>query len=102
MSPRTFGGAFSGFDVNQGFRSLHSLNPWLLSWQPERAAIHYFLQRGPHFPKSARSRFEQFDRIAVRIFQLDLFTARTYFHLIAKMKPVFLQLLDASRKIRNL
>ena len=29
LAPRR--GAFSGFDVNQGFRSLHSLNPWLLS-----------------------------------------------------------------------
>ena len=28
---RCLRGAFSGFDLNQGFRSLHSLNPWLLS-----------------------------------------------------------------------
>ena len=48
------------------------------------------------------SRLEQFDRIAVRIFQLDLFSAWTYFHLIAKMEPCLLQRLNLSRKIGHL
>jgi hypothetical protein len=47
------------------------------------------------------SRLEQLDRIAVRIFQLDLFAARAYFHLIAKMKPSLLQRLNPRRKIGN-
>src|SRR6267142_2180712 len=48
------------------------------------------------------SRFEQLDRIAVGIFQLDLFAARAYFNLIAKMKPSLLQRFNPRRKIGNL
>jgi len=44
-------------------------------------------------------RLEQFKRIAVRIFQLDLLAARPYFHLIAKMKAALLQRFNPHRKI---
>src|SRR5215471_5616009 len=47
-------------------------------------------------------RLEQLDRIAVGIFQLDLFATGAYFHLIAKMKPSDLQRLNPPRKIGNL
>src|SRR5437762_12481151 len=61
-------------------------------------------ENGSFAPRSVRlaSRFEQLDRIAVGIFQLDLFAARAYFHLIAKMKPSVLQRLNPRRKIANM
>ena len=45
---------------------------------------------------------EQFNRIAVRIFQLDLLAAGTHFHLIAKPEPGLFQCCDMSGKIGNL
>jgi len=43
------------------------------------------------------SGLEQLDRIAVRIFQLDLFAARAHFHLISKMQSFLFELGNAGR-----
>ena len=47
-------------------------------------------------------RFEKFNRIPVRILQLDLFAARPRFHFIAKAETCFLQSLDPVFKIGHL
>src|SRR5438552_2814449 len=52
------------------------------------------------WPTSEQARTTRSD--SVGIFQLDLFAAGAYFHLIAKMKPSLLQRLSPSRKIGNL
>jgi len=44
---------------------------------------------------------EQLDWIAVRILQLDLFAARTDFHLVAQAEPCSLERLDASGHISH-
>jgi hypothetical protein len=48
------------------------------------------------------SRLEKLNRITIRVLQLDLFPARAYFHLVAKMEPGLLQHLNAAGKIRYL
>jgi hypothetical protein len=45
-------------------------------------------------PESSRSGFEQLDRIAVGILDLDLLAARSRLHLIAKAQAGLLQRLD--------
>jgi hypothetical protein len=45
------------------------------------------------------SRLEKFDRIAVRVLQQDLLTARAGLHLIAKMKSRRFQILDPRGEI---
>ena len=45
------------------------------------------------------SGFEQLDRIAIGVFQLDLLASRAYFHFIPKMQACLLQFFDPGRKI---
>src|SRR5262245_47605322 len=45
--------------------------------------------------------FEQLDRVAVRVFNLDLPSAGTGFHLVSKAQPRALEGVDASRKVRH-
>ena len=52
-------------------------------------------QVGQHI--SLLSRLEELNRIALWIFQLDLLAARADLHLIAKMNPCLLQLLNSAR-----
>jgi len=47
-------------------------------------------------------RFEQFDWIPVRIFELDLFTSGAHLHFIAQMEARLLQHRNPGRKIRYL
>jgi hypothetical protein len=48
------------------------------------------------------SRLEQLDRVAVRIFNLNLFSARTDLHLISKTQTRLSQLTDARRQVFHL
>jgi len=48
------------------------------------------------------SRFKQFDRIAIRIFKLDLLAAGSILHLIPKNYPSFLQRFDLGGQVFNL
>src|SRR5262245_22931367 len=47
------------------------------------------------------SRLEQFNRIPIGIFQLDLFAARTDLHLVAEVEPGVLQIFNTGREIRH-
>ena len=44
-------------------------------------------------------RLKQFDRIPVRIFQLDLLAAWTYFHLISKDQAGLFERFDSGRQV---
>ena len=44
-------------------------------------------------------RFEQFDGVAIGVFQLNLLAGGTDFHVIPKMESVSLESLDAGRKV---
>jgi hypothetical protein len=46
-------------------------------------------------------RFEQLNRVAVGIVQLDLFATRANLHFVAGVKPRFFQPFDASGQIRH-
>jgi len=46
-------------------------------------------------PDCIASRLEQFNRIAVGIFNLNLFAARAYLHFIFKTQPRLFQVCDA-------
>ena len=59
------------------------------------------VRRYRHRPDSL-SRLEQLDRIAVRIFQLDLLAARADFHVVAKMESGLFQLRDPRSEIGHL
>ena len=48
------------------------------------------------------SRLEQLDRVAVRIFNLNLFAARTNLHLVSKTQTRLSQLTDARRQVLHL
>src|SRR5262245_21174209 len=45
--------------------------------------------------------FKEFDRIAVRVFNLNLPSARTGFHLVSETEPGVLEGSDATRKVRD-
>lgn len=47
------------------------------------------------------SRLEELDRVAVRVFQLDLFSAWTCLDLVSKVESGFLQRLNSRWKIRD-
>jgi hypothetical protein len=53
-------------------------------------------------PTDLGSGLEEFDRITVRIFDLDLFAAGAYFDLVPEMEPGLLQHLNQAAKIRYL
>ena len=48
------------------------------------------------------ARFEKLNRITVGVFQLDLFTARTYFHVVAEIQAQFFERLNALWEIHYL
>ena len=80
---------------------IKAVDAWLIANISQGPCVPHRFRKKLNFSRLA-GRLEQLDRIAVGIFQLDLFAAGAYFHLIAKMKPGVLQRLSPGRKIRNL
>jgi len=48
------------------------------------------------------SRLEQLQRVSVRVFDLDLFAAGSYFHLIAEVQTRMSQLIDSGWQVLDL
>ena len=62
----------------------------------------FFSPLACHVLQDLSSSLEELDRVSVRVLELDLFPARSNFHLISKMKTCFLQSLNPGWKLCDL